>query len=375
MRRVLLVALLLGAQVSAASAYERVNAVFVNPGKTGEVFWDLVSATMRAAGRQLDIDVEILNSERNRRNMIDLGMGVVTRSTPPDYLIIVNEEAAVTPVIEAANAAGIKTFLLSNAFAGAEADRYGRPRTVLRHWIGSLTPDMHAAGTRMTRALVEAGMTQKRFGADGKLHLLALGGDELTPNSIARTAGFTSFIEDRPDVVVDRLLFANWNAVEAETLTDRYLRWAHRTGIRPSGIWAANDPMALGAIKAIEANDLAAGRDIDVVGLNWSPDAIAQVAAGRMILTDGGHFLSGGWAIVMLRDHANGCDFAETRADQSFPLASLDRSNLADLAERIEGRKFDDIRFGQFLAGPGNRCGRYDFSLPALLRAWHPSPR
>src|SRR5215468_7600476 len=125
MRRVLLVALLLGAQVSAASAYERVNAVFVNPGKTGEVFWDLVSATMRAAARQLNIDVEIAYAERNHRLLREHGMAIVGRAAPPDYLIIVNEESAATPVVEAANAAGIKTLLLSNAFSGAEAERYG----------------------------------------------------------------------------------------------------------------------------------------------------------------------------------------------------------------------------------------------------------
>ena len=35
-------------------AAERPSAVFVNPGKSGEVFWDLVSDTMRAAARQLE---------------------------------------------------------------------------------------------------------------------------------------------------------------------------------------------------------------------------------------------------------------------------------------------------------------------------------
>ena len=172
-------------------------------------------------------------------------MAVVGRAAPPDYLIIVNEESAATPIVEAANGAGIKTLLLSNAFTGAEAQRYGAPRTVLRNWIGSLVPDTHAAGARMAKALVESATRNRWISADGKMHLLALAGDEKTPNSITRTAGFTSVTEGRPDVVVDRLLFANWNAIEAETLADRYFQWAKRAGIRPAGVWAANDPIAL----------------------------------------------------------------------------------------------------------------------------------
>ncbi len=356
-------------------AHERLKVTFLNPGKTGEVFWDLVSDTMRAAGRQLDVDVEILYGERNHRTLRELGLGVVARPVRPDYLIIVNEESAATPVIEAANAAGIRTFLLSNAFTGAEAARYGAPRTVLPNWIGSLIPDMHAAGARMARALIDVAERSEWASADAKVHLLALGGDERTPNSIARTEGLTSFVATRPGVVVDRLLFANWNAAEAETLADRYLAWARRAGIRPAGIWGANDPIALGAIKAIERNGLAPGRDIGVVGLNWSPEALAAVEAGRMILTDGGHFFSGGWAIVMLRDHADGCDFAgDGAASRVFPLAAIDRSNVADLADLVKGRQFDRIRFAPFLAATEGRCGHYDFSLDAILRMSRPLP-
>src|SRR5262249_22831549 len=160
-------------------------------------------------------------------------------------------------------------------------------------------------------ALVEASRRNRWVSADGKVHLLALAGDEKTPNSITRTSGFTSFVQAQPDVVLDRLLFANWNAAEAETLADRYFGWAQRSGIRPAGVWAANDPIALGAMKAMEKNGLVAGRDLGVVGLNWSPEALDAVKAGRMILTDGGHFFEGGWSMVLLRDHADGCDFAQ----------------------------------------------------------------
>src|SRR6516164_6318080 len=115
-------------------------------------------------------------------------------------------------------------------------------REVLQNWIGSLTPDMPAASRRMASALIETARRANHVSADGKLHLLALGGDELTPNSITRNDGFTAFVAGKSDVVVDRFLYANWNAAEAETLTARYLDWAEHSGIRPAGVWAAHDP-------------------------------------------------------------------------------------------------------------------------------------
>src|SRR5262249_23651083 len=126
------------------------------------------------------------------------------------------------------------------------------------------------------------------------------------------------------------------------------------------------------AIKAIERNGLLPGRDVGVVGLNWSPEALAAVKAGRMILTDGGHFFGGGWSMIMLRDLADGCDFARGGAARVFPLASIDPTTLAEVEDLISPRDFDRIRFSSFLAKPRGACGHYDFSLNALLRASRP---
>lgn len=99
------------------------NIVFVNPGKTGEVYWDMVAQTMQAAGRRLNANVEVLTSERNYRTMQELGLGAVARADKPDFLILSNEESAAVPVLEAAEAAGIKTLLLSNSLIGEEIGR------------------------------------------------------------------------------------------------------------------------------------------------------------------------------------------------------------------------------------------------------------
>lgn len=349
-----------------AGAAEPLNVVFVSPGKTGEVYWDMVAETMMAAGRKLDMSVEVLRAERNYRTMQDLGLGVVARPAKPDFLILSNEESAAIPVLEAAEAAGIKTLLLSNSLIGADAIRLGPPRTKLKLWLGDITTDLQTAGQRMANALISAARDANWQSADGKIHLLGIGGDEITPASIARNKGLDAAVAANPDVVVDRMLFANWTQSEAQELTANYLGWAARKNIHPGGIWAGNDPMALGAISAAMASGLTPGKDIQVVGLNWSEDALRQIAAGRLLLTDGGHFLLGGWSIVLLRDYADGCDFAAASTHVQVATSAITRANLYSVQGLIKDRAFDRIDFARFRAKPG-QCGHYDFSVDALI--------
>jgi ABC-type sugar transport system substrate-binding protein len=359
----------LGGAVAADA--RRLNIVFVNPGKTGEVYWDMVAQTMQAAGRKLDAHVEVLTSERNYRTMQELGLGVVARPDKPDFLILSNEESAAVPVLEAAEAAGVRTLLLSNTLIGADAARLGPPRQKLKSWLGDITTDLQTAGARMANALISTARAEKWQSPDGKIHILGIGGDEITPASIARNAGLQLAAAAAPDVVVDRMLFANWTQSEAEQVTMNYLSWASRKGIRPAGIWAGNDPMALGAIKAISAAGLVPGQDIQVVGLNWSEDALRAIRAGRLLLTDGGHFLLGGWSIVLLRDYADGCDFAAASSHVEVKTSAITRTNLASVGDLIKDRAFDRIDFTRFRAKAG-RCGQYDFSVDALISSLAP---
>ena len=349
-----------------AADAKSLDIVFVSPGKTGEVYWDMVAQTMQAAGRKLDAHVEVLTSERNYRIMQELGFGVVARADKPDFLILSNEESAAVPILEAAEAAGVKTLLLSNTLIGEDAVRLGPARQKLKTWLGDITTDLQTAGARMADALITTARAEKWQSPDGKIHILGIGGDEITPASIARNAGLQLAVAAAPDVVVDRMLFANWTQSEAEQVTRNYLGWAARKEIRPAGIWAGNDPMALGALRAVVAAGLTPGRNIQLVGLNWSEDALREIKAGRLLMTDGGHFLLGGWSIVLLRDYADGCDFAAASPRVEAKTSAITRDNLASVGDLIKTRAFDRIDFARFRARAG-RCGQYDFSIDALI--------
>jgi hypothetical protein len=119
------------------------------------------------------------------------------------------------------------------------------------------------------------------------------------------------------------------------------------------------------------AGGLTPGRNIQLVGLNWSEDALREIKAGRLLLTDGGHFLLGGWSIVLLRDYADGCDFADVSPRVEVKTSAITRNNLAAVDDLITTRAFDRIDFARFRAKAG-RCGQYDFSVDALISSLTP---
>lgn len=357
-----IVAVLLATSVPARA----MSVTFINPGKQGEVFWDMVTRTMEAAARDLDIELEVIYAERNRVQMRTLGLAHIARHRP-DYLVLVNEEQAAEELVAAADAAGIRTLLLLNSFTDEQRGRVGEPRGRLKHWLGSLTPDNASAGRRMMKALQHCA---RERGLPAPRHLLAIGGDRVTPASLDRNAGMLAELERQPDTVLDRFLYANWNQTDAREAAAQYLQWAQRNDIRPALIWAANDPIAAGAIDALEAAGLSATEDTCVVGLNWSHQGLTLLQQGKLQLTDGGHFLAGGWALVLLHDYDRGLDFytPDNGGQLRFAMQSIERSNLTPFLEHFGDGDWDRIDYRRLLRTSADGAP-YDFSLARLLRS------
>ncbi|WP_421865718.1 ABC transporter substrate-binding protein [Motiliproteus sp.] len=306
---------------------QAMDVTFLNPGKQGERFWDMVTETMQAAANDLDIKLEVLYAQRNRIKMVEIGQQITSRSNPPDYLILVNEEQAAETIFLSSKGSKTKTLMLLNDFLPTQRDKVGYPKPDNPNLLGAVIPDNQGAGRRMMQALLQCAKANDN---PSPHHMLALGGDQLTPASIDRNRGAMSVVEQQPEIKLDRFLYANWNQQEATELTSRYLNWATNNGIQPKGIWAANDPIAMGARDALKANNLTPGSDVCLVGLNWSAQGLEMVRNGEMLLTDGGHFLAGAWSMVVLNDYHQRRLESEPaplgRVD--FQMQSIDRNNI-----------------------------------------------
>lgn len=350
----------------AAGPRARPRVVFINPGRTGEIFWEQVSAAMRVAAAQLGFALEIRMAERERARLRNLALAAAEESPAPDALVLVNEEQAAVPGLIAAGRRNIPVLLALTSLYGEEL-RHGPPRLRIPSFIGSIEPDNRRAGERMAETLIAAARERGWRAADGRIHLFAVTGEIANPAAALRSQGLREAVAAAEDVVLDRHIVTSWDAGEVPLLTRRYLDWALRAAIRPAGVWAANDTMALAAMGAFQESGLIAGVEAGFVGLNWAPAALAE---GRLLLSEGGHVLGGAWALVLLRDWFDGHDFTEGGdAELGFRFVGLSPQNLGRFRRALGNLDWARVDFRRFTRGLRGRGAAYDFSFDALLAA------
>jgi ABC-type sugar transport system substrate-binding protein len=359
----LVAAVLIGTTPAAWGGDIRVG--FINPTGPPE-FWRLVSATMRAAAAELGITVDERQSERSVDKAIAIARQFLSERPPPDYLIATNDVGAGGEIIKLADAAGVPLILLNNDLDEKQWPEYGEPRAKYRHWLGSVVPDHEGGGYGIAEALI---MEAVRIKKSRPLKLLALAGEVDTPASNDRIRGLKRAIAVMrkllgPDSVelID-VAHLDWSEKSAET----WVREFAQKGLRIDALWAANDPMALGAITALREAGYKPGVDVMVGGLNWNQGAVERVLNGEMVLTHGGHFLLGAWAMVILRDYHDGRDFAEEDVRVQFPMGAFDLPVARRFSEigKVDWRKVDFTRFSK-TRNPA--VTRYNFTPDAVLR-------
>lgn len=92
---------------------------------------------------------------------------------------------------------------------------------------------------------------------------------------VGRTKGIKQVLKDYPDIKVVSEQTANWSREEALNLVENWLQT-----LKLDAIVAQNDEMALGALKAVEANGKFG--KIKIIGIDAIPDALDSVKNGKL---------------------------------------------------------------------------------------------
>jgi ABC-type sugar transport system substrate-binding protein len=340
--------------------------VFINPGFANYGFWHDVTNTMSAAADQLGFDLEVHYGDRQWTKMVRNAEAVINGLDKPDFLILVNEYQEGGRLLAMADKAGIPTLLLLNSLTPEQRQTYGVPGDPLQYWVASITPNNEIAGYEMARSLVSDADTL-RGSSLPPIALLTLAGDNNTPASQMRLQGLERALNDFPQLEELRRISVNWSGEVAYKRTRLWLESGQKLG----AVWAANDAIALGAIKAIREAGLKPGVDVKVAGLNWSQDAIQHVMDGEMMLTHGGHFLAGAWAMVMLYDVVQGHDFYSVanngKTEIYFPMTAINQVNASDYLEHFGSEQWSRIPFRDFSLTHSKKLTGYQFTLDKLI--------
>jgi ABC-type sugar transport system substrate-binding protein len=344
------------------SQAEKPTVLFINPGNTGEVFWDMVSNFMMAAAQDLNLDAKVVYAERDHLKMVDLAKEAAQSKTPPNYMILVNEKLAAGRMLDEIPPS-VKIILLNNTLSTKQVSRYGKPRENVPNWIAHIYPNHKKAGYDIAQAIISAQKRFDRYKSTKKIGLLAIGGSRATTASSLRLSGMKKALREHPNITLQQTIHSQWRRDKAKSQIYGLIRRWPDTKL----IWAANDPMALGAIDAVIERNRIPGKNIFVGGLNWSSEALKKITTGQMVASIGGHFMQGAWAMVLIHDHHKGIDFEDLGFEFTAPMTVIDRTNVTQFLEVFGDQNWNKIDFKKLSRWKNKTVKNYQFELSTIL--------
>jgi ribose transport system substrate-binding protein len=109
----------------------------------------------------------------------------------------------------------------------------------------------------------------------GKGNVVILEGVKGSLTNTDRVRGFTDAMKEFPDVKLLAQQPANYQRLQALQVMENLMQ-SHR---QIDGVLAANDPMAVGALEALDG----ANRKAQVVGINGSKEAVELIKSGKLL--------------------------------------------------------------------------------------------
>ncbi|KPC49667.1 ribose ABC transporter substrate-binding protein RbsB [Amantichitinum ursilacus] len=174
-------------------------------------------------------------------------------------VILINptDSAAVAPVVKEATDKGIKVISLDRSVTGAEVSAH-------------IASDNVAGGKMAAEFLLE------KIG--GKGNVVELEGIAGSSAARERGQGFHSVIDGKADVKLAARQPADFDRAKGLSVMENIIQGNKHI----DGVFAHNDEMALGAVKALQAAGL---KKVVVVGFDATADAVAAVKAGDLAAT------------------------------------------------------------------------------------------
>jgi len=173
----------------------------------------------------------------------------------PDAVVFIPVDyKALVPAVEKINAAKIPVVNITDRIAAGNLVAY----------VGA---DDYNIGLETARYLL------KTMG--GKGNVIILEGVKGSLTNIDRVRGFTDALKETPNVKLVAQQPANYQRLQALQVMENLMQ-SHP---QIDGVLAANDPMAVGAIEALDG----AGRKAMVIGINGSKEAVELIKAGRLL--------------------------------------------------------------------------------------------
>lgn len=282
-------------------------------------FWNSYVEFMQKGADELGVDLVVLNADNKPDQMIKGLEDLVAQGV--DGIIFTPYWATAVPGLTMAKDASIPV-IMTDSYAD-----FPPQDALFPNYLAFVGPSDRDAGRQMAEALFAAIEPAE----DGKKYIAVVNGTAGTSVAIDRRAGLQDALDANSDVVVVGEVDGNFVRDTSQTVFESL--WQGNPNVQ--GVWAANGGTATGVMAAITNAGKKPGEDIVVVAMDLNPENVDAVEKGELLFDIGGHWLQGGFALVMLYDHLNGhgipADVANVKLDllpQTQDLVAQFRSDF-----------------------------------------------
>ncbi len=258
-------------------------------------FWKTVEAGAKAAGKDLGIEVEVLgpSAETAVSEQIDMIEDQITQRVSA-LAVAPSQPASAIPVFDQAKAAGIPVVLIDTD----------------AQWDDKVS----FVGTGNYNGGKQAGeFIAEKLGKGGKVVILR--GAVGDPTHDERSNGAIEVLKEKGLEILD-IQPANSERGLGMTVMENMLQ-VHSD---IQGMFATNDEMALGALRAIQA----AGKEIITVGFDGSPDALKSIEEGELTASVAQNSFNIGYQGVVAAVKAVRGEAVDKRIDTGTKIISKD---------------------------------------------------
>jgi ABC-type sugar transport system substrate-binding protein len=252
---------LVGEQVEGKKAYSDLVVGFAQIGAESE--WRTGNtASIKEAAERLGVELIFSDAQQKPENQIKAIRTFIAQQV---------DVIGVSPVVETgwesvfqeAKEAGIPIILVDR--------RAAVPEDLYATHLGS---DFVEEGRNAARVMVEL--------LDGRGNIVELTGTVDSAPANDRYVGFREILKDYPQMKIIASESGDFTRAKGQEVMEGFLQ---RYGDQIDALYAHNDDMAIGAIRAIEAYGLKPGQDIKIVSIDAIRDAFQAMIDGKLNAT------------------------------------------------------------------------------------------
>lgn len=253
-----------------SSGASKAGPLYAGIGSASAEYWSAYVEGVNAVGKSVEPpqSVKVLSSEfEGQRHLEQFGAIFAKGCEGCSVSVDPASQAFTKALVTRADRAG--TFIVTVWNRPEQIHPYD---TASEHWVAHTSFDGVDSGYRNAKVLFE------EMGGKGKI--VALGGISDNPPAKQRLAGLKKALAENPDIELLETQAADWDQTKAQTITET---WLSKYGDDITGVFSANDSMALGVVEALRAKDLAG--KVPVTGSDGSADVLQLVKNGEMVST------------------------------------------------------------------------------------------